>query len=100
MVDREGKIAMYFAPDPRHRYPDLEGMRRDEQHFRTLSIAGHPAFLIDEHNPGGSRNCRIGVSVPSGGAIQFEYARRGPGDESDVCPEAVDIVTVIAERVR
>ncbi|MGK8507960.1 hypothetical protein ACRS5S_07825 [Nocardia asiatica] len=71
MVHREGKIAMDFAPDPQHRYSDLEGMRRDEQHFRTLSIAGRPAFLIDEHNPRGSRNCRIRVSVPSGGAIRF-----------------------------
>ncbi len=68
MVDREGKIAMYFAPDPQHRYSDLEGMRQDEQHFRTLSIAGRPAFLIDEHNPRGSR----GLPYPG-----FSALRRG-----------------------
>ncbi|PZT95358.1 MAG: hypothetical protein DI630_24620 [Gordonia sp. (in: high G+C Gram-positive bacteria)] len=71
---------MYFLPDIRRQYQDLEAAYRDEPNFRTLTVAGR-------------------VSVPSGGTIQFEYALKNAGVVDENCATAVDIATVLAERV-
>ncbi|WP_024804981.1 DUF3558 family protein [Nocardia sp. BMG51109] len=98
--DAPVQIASYFAPDPWHKYTALRDEHSAEERFRTLTIAQRPAFLIDEHRDGGYRNCRIWVSVPSGGAIQFEYALRDGDPAADVCAAAVDVVTAITVKVR
>lgn len=93
------QVDMFFVPDPWHTYPRLEEEYRGEEYFRTLRIEGRTTFLIDQRNYGGYRNCRIWIAAPSGGAIHFEYAPRDAGVQWDVCAPAIDIVTVIAQRV-
>ncbi|WP_306359322.1 hypothetical protein [Nocardia sp. CC227C] len=55
---------------------------------------------MDERNFGGYRNCRIWVSVPSGGTIHLEYAPREASVDWDVCGAALEITTLVAQRVR
>jgi hypothetical protein len=91
---------MYFLPDISRQYQDLEDAYRNEENFRTLTVAGRPAFVEDDRNLSGTQTCQLWVSVPSGGAIQFEYALKSAGDVDENCATAVDIATVLAERVR
>ena len=90
---------MYFLPDIRRQYQDLEAAYRDEPNFRTLTVAGRPAFVEDDRNLSGTQTCQLWVSVPSGGTIQFEYALKNAGVVDENCATAVDIATVLAERV-
>ena len=91
--------AMYFLPDIWRQYQDLEDAYRNEPNSRTLTVAGRPAFLEDDRNLSGTQTCQLWVSVPSGGTIQFEYALKTAGDVDENCATAVDIATVLAERV-
>jgi hypothetical protein len=91
---------MYFLPDIWRQYQDLEGAYRTEGNFRTLTVAGRPAFIEDDRNLSGTQTCQLWVSVPSGGTIQFEYALKSGGDVDENCATAVDIATVLAQRVR
>ena len=98
------QVAMAFLPVLQHRYDRLEDAYRSERNFHTLTIAGRPAFLLDdahdERNISGIQTCQFWVSVPSGGAIQFEYKLTTPGAVDDNCSTAAQIATVIAERVQ
>ncbi|MBF6134651.1 DUF3558 domain-containing protein [Nocardia otitidiscaviarum] len=93
-------VDMYFVPEPWYSYPKLEQAHRGHEHFRTLRVEGRSAFLVDERNYGGYRNCRIWVAVPSGGTIHLEYAPREAAVTWDVCGAALEIATLIAQRVR
>lgn len=98
------QVAMAFLPDLRHRYEHLEDAYRSERNFQTLTIAGRPAFGLDnahdERNISGIQTCQFWVSVPSGGAIQFEYKLTTPGAVDENCSTATEIATAIAERVQ
>ena len=89
---------MYFLPDIRRQYQDLEDAYRTEPNFRTLTVAGRPAFVEDDRNLSGTQTCQLWV-LPSGGTIQFEYALKNAGAVDENCTTAVDIATVLAERV-
>ncbi|MGN2638931.1 DUF3558 domain-containing protein [Nocardia takedensis] len=93
-----GQVRMFFAPDPWHRYRDLEQLHRSAANYRTLTLAAQPAFLLDEHSENGQRNCRIWAAVASGGAFEFEYAATA-AEPDDFCDEATAIATVIAGRI-
>nr|WP_280464008.1 DUF3558 domain-containing protein [Nocardia carnea] len=92
-------LTMYFASNIFDRFSTLEDAERNEEGFRTLDIAGRPAFLVDRY-PNGHRNCMIWVQVASGGLFQTEYVPRAPTPGQDVCGPAIEITTVIAERIR
>ncbi|PZT86598.1 MAG: hypothetical protein DI630_34965, partial [Gordonia sp. (in: high G+C Gram-positive bacteria)] len=70
---------MYFLPDIWRQFEDLEDAYRNEVNFRTLAVAGRPAFVEDDRNFSGTQTCQLWVSVPSGGTIQFEYALKNAG---------------------
>jgi hypothetical protein len=93
-------VAVFFAPNPWDRYGMLQDIERDKEHFRTLDIAGAPAFLVDRHRPSGHRNCMIWVQVASGGLFQVEFAPEVPTAGQDVCGPATALAEVIAERIR
>ncbi len=94
------QFAMYFAPDPWRKYQPVEDAHRGTLHFRELTIARRPAFLLDEHRERAHTNCRIWVSVSSGGLFEFEYAPQGHGVEWNLCARAIEVATVIAERIQ
>ncbi|MGY0499494.1 DUF3558 family protein [Nocardia sp. FBN12] len=94
------QVKMYFAPVYRQEFRAHEDLHRTEDRFRTLTIADRPAFLIDDHSESGRRNCRIWVSVASGGLFAFEFAVVDPHPDWDYCAGAVEIAAVIAERLR
>jgi hypothetical protein len=94
------QAVMYFLPDVWRRYEHLEEGYRNEETFRTLTIAGRPAFLEDERKLSGTQSCQIWVSVPSGGTIQFENAYKTAGAVDESCSHAADIAATIAERVQ
>ncbi|WP_194813367.1 DUF3558 domain-containing protein [Nocardia sp. XZ_19_385] len=92
-------IKMYFQPDPWHTYKDIENLRRGEENFRTVTLAGQPAFLVDDRSESGHRNCKIWGAVASGGLFAFEFAA-DPGAPDDLCARATEIATVIADRLQ
>ncbi|GGN99768.1 hypothetical protein GCM10011610_68040 [Nocardia rhizosphaerihabitans] len=94
------QVRMYFGPDYRQRFGALEDLNRTEENFRSLAVAGRPAFLVDDHSDSGHRNCRIWVSVASGGLFQFEFAPANPYPDWDFCATAVEIAAVIAGRLQ
>lgn len=93
-------LRMYFAANIFDRFSYLEEVKRDEEGFRTLDIAGRPTFLIDDRHATGHRNCMIWVQAASGGLFQTEYVPRPTAPGDDVCDPAIEITTVIAERIR
>ncbi|MFC9659623.1 DUF3558 family protein [Nocardia sp. NPDC127606] len=94
------QVKVYFLPHYRQKFGPLEEINRTEKNFRTLTIADRPAFLIDDRSDSGHRNCKIWVSVASGGLFQFEYAVVDPHPDWDGCAAGIELATVMAEHLQ
>ncbi|MGN2638930.1 DUF3558 family protein [Nocardia takedensis] len=93
------KTMMYFLPGVNLKFHPYTRAFDGRAGARVLTVAGRAAHLEEWLYPTGQHMCGLSVSIASGGAMRIELEPEQALDY-DVCARAIEIATVITERLR